>query len=106
MHSTTSLLRSVDFLTSLVVNGAILGWSFEAYRRTKLGAFAFWICSCTVWIIVNSAWFDAIGAPLVLASTPIKAGNEIHVAVHFRKSSNVFSSFLKYFFHPCLGIIA
>ena len=57
MISTSSLWRLTELLASLAVNGAVLGWSFEAYRRTKLRGFAFWICSCTVGIIMITTWY-------------------------------------------------
>jgi hypothetical protein len=46
-----SLLRLADFVTTIAVNSIVLSFSFAAYRRTRMRAFAFWIAACTICII-------------------------------------------------------
>ena len=53
----TSFLRAAEFVTTIAANSTVLCFSFSAYRRTKLRAFAFWIWSCTLGIILMSAWY-------------------------------------------------
>jgi hypothetical protein len=57
MQSTASLLRLAEFLVYVAVNGAVLSWSIEAYRRTKWRGFAVWICSHTMGILLMTVWF-------------------------------------------------
>jgi hypothetical protein len=55
--TTTTFLRGAEFVTSIATNSAVLSFSFSAYRRTNLRAFAFWIWSCAIAIILMSAWY-------------------------------------------------
>ena len=55
MSSLLSLLRSADFLVTFGVNAVVLYFSFVAYRRTKMRAFAFWIWSAGIALIQTMA---------------------------------------------------
>jgi hypothetical protein len=44
-------LRFLDFVVTIAVNSIVLCFSFTAYRRTRMRAFAFWIAACTICII-------------------------------------------------------
>src|ERR1043166_4372446 len=59
----TSFLRAAEFVTSIAVSSIVLCFSFSAYRRTKLRAFAFWIWSCALAILLMSAWYMRILSP-------------------------------------------
>src|ERR1017187_1246596 len=52
-----SFLQAAEFVTSVAVGLTVLSFSFSAYRRTKLRAFAFWIWSCTLSVILMTAWY-------------------------------------------------
>ena len=49
--SITSFLRHIDFIVTIAVNSLVLCFSYTAYRRTRMRAFAFWIASCAICII-------------------------------------------------------
>jgi hypothetical protein len=53
----TSFLQTAEYVTFVVFTTAILVFSFVAYRRTKLRAFAFWIASSSMGLIQMSAWY-------------------------------------------------
>jgi hypothetical protein len=46
-----AILRAADFVVTIAVNSIVLCFSFKAYRRTRMRAFAFWIAACTICII-------------------------------------------------------
>ena len=49
--SILTFLRNTDFVVTIAVNSVLLCFSFIAYRRTGMRAFAFWITACTICII-------------------------------------------------------
>jgi len=55
MSSLLSFLRSADFLVTFGINAVVLYFSFVAYHRLKLRAFAFWIASSAIAIIQTVA---------------------------------------------------
>ena len=59
----TSFLRTVEFVTFFAATSTVLYFSFAAYRRTRLRAFAFWIWACTIGLIQMSAWYIHIHTP-------------------------------------------
>src|SRR3954464_11301256 len=49
-----SVLREADFVTTIAVNSAVLCFSFVAYRRCRLNAFAFLIWAGVIGIIMSA----------------------------------------------------
>ena len=50
---TLAFLRYADLAVTIAVNSAVLCFSFTAYRRTGMRAFAFWIVAGTMSIILS-----------------------------------------------------
>ncbi len=46
-----TFLRHADFVATIAVNSTVLCFSFTAYHRTGMRAFAFWIAGCAICII-------------------------------------------------------
>jgi tellurite resistance protein TehA-like permease len=59
----TTLLRTVEFGVSIACSSTVLCFSFAAYRRTKLRAFALWICSSALGIILMCSWYTRSLSP-------------------------------------------
>src|SRR5215831_5924640 len=60
-------LRQADFVTTIAVNSIVLCFSFTAYRRTRMPAFAFWIAGCTI-CIISSVGLHTYGYSRALSS--------------------------------------
>ena|SRR5438445_8977353 len=61
-----TFLRHADFFATIAVNSIVLCFSFTAYRRTGMRAFAFWIVGCVI-CIISSVGLHAYGYSRTLA---------------------------------------
>ena len=70
-------LRQADFVTTIAVNRIVLCFSFTAYRRTRMLAFAFWIAGCTI-CIISSVGLHTYGYSQRLSSEDYRSFMEFY----------------------------
>ena len=85
--SLLSFLREADFITTIAVNSAVLCFSFVAYRRCRLNAFAFLIWASVIGIIMSA------GLRMV-RTTPQRTLNENLAFFQFYRTGYIIASLL------------
>ena len=77
ISSTLTFLRHADFVVTIAVDSAVLCFSFTAYRRTGMRAFAFWIASCTI-AIISSVGLHTYSSPGALSTEAYRSFMEFY----------------------------
>ena len=72
-----TFLRHADFVATIAVNSTVLCFSFTAYRRTGMRAFAFWIAGCAI-CIISSVGLHTYGSSRTLPPADYRSFMEFY----------------------------